>query len=207
MSTIKKYNIHLKSLSPFIMHKDTLADPLHPLKKQMSQITSIKKKTDEHHLAIARLEWEAGLYYDEEIGMYISSKMMMGAIKAAARSEKKGKDTKCITIDCALGIPIIGYEKITPDELWKIVNKKGEQVHVFTENVTVQRAKVKRTRPIFPKWEVSFDVYLNTEIMEERDFKTILERAGLYMGIGECRPQLVTGTYGRFTIENMKLIK
>ena len=74
MLLLKRYKIHLKSISPLVMNKDTLADPLHPLTKQMKELTAIKKKVDEHHLAIARLQWNAALYFDDDIGTYCKRK-------------------------------------------------------------------------------------------------------------------------------------
>jgi hypothetical protein len=70
----------------------------------------------------------------------------------------------------------------------------------------VQRAKTMRTRPIFPQWEVKFEVLLNTEILSEVELKRIIERAGFEYGIGELRPQLASGVCGRFNLESMKEI-
>lgn len=206
MQTLKRYSIHLKSLSPFVMNCDTLANPLHPTTKQLKELTSLKVKQDEHHLAIAKTQWEASLYYDEEIGVYLSSKMIIGCLRASARKEKKGLQMKAVIVDCIPGAPLIGYENATPAKLWAIKNKKGEQLYVFTESVNVQRSKTMRTRPIFPQWEVKFEVLLNTEILSEMEFRRILERAGFEYGFGELRPQLATGICGRFNLEEMKEI-
>ena len=89
MQTLKRYELHLKSLSPLVMNCDTLANPLHPTTKKMKEITSLKTKQDEHHLAIAKLQWEASLYYDDENGVYLSSKMIIGCFRASARKEKQ----------------------------------------------------------------------------------------------------------------------
>lgn len=204
MQTLKNYSVHLKSLSPFVMHNDTLVNPLHPLKKKLSEISGLRNKQDEHYLAMAKIEWESGLYYDDEIGLYLSSKMIGGCIKSSARKEKKGKDTKAIIIDCFPGTPLIGYEKMTPEKLWNVRNKKNEQVYVFTEAVKVQRAKIMRTRPIFNNWEVKFNLILNTEILSENEVVRIIERAGIEYGVGELRPELATGICGRFKLEEMK---
>ena len=90
MQTLMKYSIHLKSVSPLVMNCDTLANPLHPTTKKLKEFTGLKTKQDEHHLAIAKLQWEASLYYDDEIGVYLSSKMIIGCLRASARKEKKG---------------------------------------------------------------------------------------------------------------------
>ena len=203
MQTLKNYSVHLRSLSPFVMNCDTLANPLNPMTKKMRELTGLKNKQDEHHLAIAKIQWNASLYYDEEIGVYLSSKMIIGCLRASARKEKKGLHMKAVIIDCIPGTPLIPYNKKSPDELWNTLNKKEEQIYVFTEAVTVQRAKTMRTRPIFNKWEAKFNLLLNTEILSEVELKRIIERAGFEYGIGELRPQLATGICGRFELVEM----
>jgi len=204
MQTLKRYFIHLKGISPFIMNCDTLANPLHPTTKKMKEFTALKSKQDEHHMAIAKLQWEASMYYDDEIGVYLSSKMIIGCMRASARKEKKGLQMKAVIVDCIPGTPLIPYEGMTQIKLWGLKNKKEQQIHVFTECVNVQKSKTMRTRPIFNIWEVKFDILLNTEILSEIEFKRILERAGFEYGIGELRPQLATGICGRFKLEEMK---
>lgn len=207
MEVLKKYNIHLKSLSPLIMHSDKGCNPFHPLTKKMKEISAIKNKKEDHHLAMSRIEFELGLYYDESIGIYLPSKCLMGAFKAAARKSKKGKETRGITVDCALGTSLIGYEKMTPEKLWEVKTKSGEMKYVFIEPVKVMRAKIMRTRPIFPVWEVKFDLYLDTECFNPDELKSMIQTAGFECGLCELRPEKATGTYGRFTLESMKEIK
>lgn len=206
MQTLKRYEIHLKGISPFVQNCDTLANPLHPTTKQLKEITSLKTKMDEHHLAIAKLQWRASLYYDEDLGVYLSSKMIIGCLRASARKEKKGLHMKALIVDCVLGTPLLPYRDMSPEKLWSLKNKKDEQIHVFTESVNVQRAKTMRTRPIFNNWEVKFEALLNTEILSEIELKRIIERAGFEYGFGELRPQLASGTCGRFELVFMKEI-
>ena len=204
MQTLKRYSVHLKSLSPLVMNCDTLADPLNPMTKKMKELTGLKNKQDEHHMAIAKIQWNASLYHDDEIGVYLSSKMIIGCLRASARKEKKGLQMKAVIIDCIPGTPLLPYEGMSPDKLWMVKNKKDAQTHVFTEAVTVQRAKTMRTRPIFHNWEVKFEILLNTEILSEDELRRIIERAGFEYGVGELRPQLATGICGRFELVELK---
>lgn len=206
MNTLKKYKIHLKSLSPLIMHSDRLCNPMNPLSKKLKEITKLRDKKDEHYVAMSRIEFEGAMYYCEEIGIYMPSKCLAGCFKSAAKKFKLGKHTKAITIDCPIGTPLIGYEGKTTEKLWNEVNKNGEQVHVFAETVVVNRARIIRTRPIFNKWEVKFDLYLNSELLAIDQLKRIIETAGFEFGLCELRPEKATGTYGRFTLENLKEI-
>lgn len=207
MEVLKKYNIYLKSLSPLIMHSDRGCNPLHPLTKKIKEISCIMKKKDEHYLAMSRLEFEIGLYYEEELGIFMPSKCLSACFKSAAKKFKLGKASKAITIDCAMGTPLIGYEGMTPEKLWAVEDKNGQQKHVFCESVVVNRARIMRTRPIFQNWAVKFDLYLNTELLSFDQIKRIIDTAGFEYGLCELRPERATGTYGRFQLESIKEIK
>lgn len=206
MQTLKSYSIHLKSLSPFIMNRDTLANPLHPMKKKLSELTGLKVKQDEHHMAIAKLQWNACLYYEDDIGVFLSSKMITGCFRASARKERKGLLMKAVIIDCFPGTPLLPYVDMTPEKLWDITNKKGSRIHCFEEALNIQNKKTMKTRPIFHEWEVKFNILLNTEILSESDLKRIIERAGFEYGFGELRPEMANGVCGRFSLEDMKVI-
>jgi hypothetical protein len=76
------------------MHAPTTVDPLHPLSVKIREFTSKRKKTEEDQAAIADLEFEAGLYFDEEIGPYIPGHVIDAAIAAGAKMQKRGRDIK-----------------------------------------------------------------------------------------------------------------
>jgi hypothetical protein len=206
METLKKYMVEITGITPLVMHSDKLCNPLHPMTKQMKEITSVRKKTDEHHLAMARIEWEASLYYDETLGLYMPSKNLRGCIRGAAKKYKLGKCTKAMNLVDPLGYPIIGYEGCSIENLWEGKSKSGAAKHIFCESVTVNRAKIMRTRAIFTKWAVKFDMYLQIEILSERQIKQILDTAGFEYGLGDLRPENATGNFGKFTVDSVKEI-
>jgi hypothetical protein len=177
---------------------------MHPLSKKLKEISKNRDKKDEHYQAMARIEFEGSLYYQDDIGIYMPSKCLAGSFKSAAKKFKQGKNTKALTVDCAIGTPLIGYEGKTSEQLWNTLNKNGEQTHVFAETVVVNRARIVRTRPIFQKWEIKFEVYLNTEILSFDWLKRIIETAGFECGLCELRPEKASGTYGRFTLHEIK---
>ena len=197
MNNIKKYNVHIKGITPLIMHCDKACNPLHPITKKMKEITCIKKKTDEHHLALSRIEFEASMYYDENLGIYMPSKCLQGCIKSSAKKFKKGRQTKAIILDEPIGYPLIPFKGKDIDYLYNETNKSGERPYVFIENVVVGMA---RTRPIFHKWEVKFGLFLDTELLPEQELQTIIETAGYEYGLCELRPERATGSYGKFEL-------
>lgn len=204
MNNTKKYSIHIKGRTPLIMHCDKACNPLHPLTKRIKEITCVRKKTDDHHIALARLEFEAAMYYDKKLGVYMPSKCLQGCIKAAARKFKLGKQTKAIILSDPLGYPVIGYKGEDVESLYSQVNEDGEKIYVFVENLVVNMSRVVRTRPIFYQWEVKFSLMLDTELLPEKNLETILETAGYEYGLCELRPGLATGNYGTFSVEKFE---
>ena len=207
MEVLKKYSVHLKSLSPLIMHSDRGCNPLNPLTKKLKSISCIRQKKEEHYIAMAKIEFENGLYFDEQLGIYMPAKCLAACFKAAAKKYKLGTASKAITIDCPVGTPLMGYEKMTPEKLWDVMDSAGNQKFVFCESVVVSRARIMRTRPIFQKWEAKFDLYLNTELLSLDQLKQIIQTAGFEYGLCELRPGRATGTYGRFDVESIKECK
>jgi hypothetical protein len=207
MNNTKEYSVHIKGATPLIMHSDKACNPLHPISKKMKEITSIRKKTDEHHLALSRIEFEASMYFDDNLGIYMPSKCLQGCIKAAARKYKKGKQTKAVILNEAIGYPLIPYKGKNAELLYNETNKNGDHPYVFIESLVVGMARIMRTRPIFHKWEIKFGLYLDLELLPESDLKMILETAGYEYGLCELRPGRATGNYGTFELVEFTQVK
>jgi|BogFormECP03_OM3_1039632.scaffolds.fasta_scaffold00001_45 hypothetical protein len=207
MNNTKKYSVHIKGATPLIMNCDKACNPLHPLTKKIKEITCIRKKTDDHHIALARLKFEAALYYDKKLGVYMPSKCLQGCIKASAKKFRLGKQTKAVILDEPLGYPLIPYKGQNVESLYSEVNEEGERTYVFVENLVVGMARVVQTRPIFHRWEVKFNLLLDTELLPEADLEMILETAGYEYGLCDLRPGMATGNYGTFSVEEFKKAK
>lgn len=59
--------------------------------------------------------------------------------------------------------------------------------------------RVSRRFPIIPKWRATFEVTILDPIIIEPIFTEILEQAGMFIGLGQNRPQN-RGVHGRFRI-------
>lgn len=204
MEILKRYNIHIKGKSPLIMCSDKLCDPLDPNKKRLSEITSLKKKTDDHHRFIDRIVWEGSLCYQEELGIYVPTKWLMASIQNGAKKNRNGRMIVGLVIEEPIGITIEGYRNMTPEKLWNIVDKRGQQLHALRMSVVVNMARVMTTKAIIHNWEIKFDVELDTEIFPLEQFKMALYNAGRISGIGGMRPEKGTGSYGRFLVQDIK---
>ena len=61
---MKTLTFEIESIVPLLMHDDKTANPLNDFTKKLKALTGKRKKTDEDLLAIAEVEWNASLYYE-----------------------------------------------------------------------------------------------------------------------------------------------
>jgi hypothetical protein len=189
-----KINIHLVGTSPILCHNPQMVDPEFALNRQIKMITSKKKKTDEDLKQIERLEWYGGLYTSNgdsgpPIVVQPTSKVRKCLIEAA-KITKQGKAVeRCLSI-MELSVPLIYKGPKNIDELFKLPQ--------FTSRLSVGIAqkRVMRVRPQFMPWELKLDaLFIEDAGLNQDEFESIVESAGLTTGIGDGR----SIGYGRFT--------
>ena len=132
---MKNLRITWKGLTPLIMHSCQCANPLHPIAKEMKKYTSKRKKTDEDLIKISDLEWEAGAYWKEGLGLYIPAENVEATILNGAKANKKGKDFEKYCTVTDIYIPLDYGENLTKEEL--ISNYKYDESKIDLETITL----------------------------------------------------------------------
>lgn len=191
MDTLK---LTFEGISPLLMHSARGADPLDPLTREMKTYSSQRKKTDEIHAKMARCEWELGLYFDEEMGVYIPTTNLRATIIEGGKLSKLGMDLKRATMVDSDRTPLKHAGPKSIQDLWD----KG--TYRDARSVVVGKARVMRTRPIFRKWSCSFSMLYNAEVIQRDKIIESAEKAGAMVGIGDYRPTC-GGPYGRFSVK------
>lgn len=191
---MEKMQIRLTGTSGLLMHSDRLANPLDPLKKEMATYTSKRKKTDEDHEIIARLEWQAAMYHAEETGPYLPGRMLKACLIGAAKKTKEGPKVKTglIVMTDKAALEYTGPRD--QEKMWK----SGK--YTDSRSVVVQRARLMRCRPVFSEWAAVFEVIFDPAVIDKSDIQRIASTAGLLVGIGDYRPEN-GGDFGRFQAE------
>lgn len=184
---MKNLKVTWKGITPLIMHSCQCVNPLHPIAKELKKYTSKKKKTDEDYEIISNLEWEAGAYWKDGLGLYIPAENVEATIVNGAKVNKKGTDIEKYCDVTDLYIPFDYGENLTKDEL----------IHNFeyrdTRVMTVMRARVNRTRPRFDQWKIVFNLRYNENKIDLDVIVNAMEYAGSYVGLCDSRPK-----YGKF---------
>ena len=184
---MKTIHVAIKGETTLIMHSCQCVNPLHPLSLQMKKITSIRKKTEEDLVKLSDLEWEAGLYWDDDIGLYMPAENIEATIREGAKARKKGKDiTKAFSV-LELKIPVDIGEKLTLDQM------RSDYRFRDVRAMKVKMARVMRTRPRFNNWRLEFDAAYDEKLLDFQSVVDAIEYAGQYVGLCDSRPK-----YGKF---------
>lgn len=189
---MKSISFKLTSTAPLLMHSCQAADPRNPFAKQLKAISSKRKKTDEDHEDMSKIEFLAGLYFNEESGYHLPADLLSAAMLASAKQFKLGsawKQAVMIIDDAALTFK--DADK-SPDYLFQ----KGAYVDVRA--VKVGTARIMRTRPRINNWSTTVTMLFDAEKINDTEIVQIVSNAGKYIGFCDNRPR-----YGRFDVEKI----
>lgn len=184
---MKSLHVTWKGITPLIMHSCQCVNPLHPISLQLKKYTSKKKKTEDDLKQISDLEWEAGAYWNDDIGLYIPAENIEATIINGAKANRKGTDVSkyCSVID--IHIPLQYGEHLTKSQL--ISNYEYRDTRIMV----VQRNRVVRTRPRFNRWQIDFSLMYDETKIDVDTIVNAIEYAGQYVGLCDSRPK-----YGKF---------
>jgi len=188
---VKKLQFTITGDAPLLMHNGRLADNTDPYVLAMKEITSKRKKTAADHEELARLEFLGGLYLGENDEPVIPGAVFEAALigrGSSSRMEKSGKQAAA-ALWVMQDTPLLYEGPRTPEELWK------DKRFVSQALVKIQRATIKRTRPIFKEWSAAIVVEFNEKLLNEEDVRRWVEVAGEQVGLMDWRPRL-----GRFSV-------
>lgn len=207
----KTLKIKVEGIAPLIMHSSNLANPLHPITKEIKNHSGKRGKTEDDLELLAKLEWCGGLYLDKPIALEVSGNdvritsdakvglpphVLEAAILEGAKKDKLGKQFKAgLFVE---SFAYLNYGKLTngthtqADELNALLHS---DIHRNVTLMRVQNAKILRTRPQFMEWDLDFEIHYIPNVLDERQIINAIEKAGTYAGFGDSRPR-----YGRFRI-------
>ena len=188
---MESLKVRLKGLSPTIMHNGRLANPLDTYAKRIKEITSKRKKTDEDHIALMRLEWEGSLYWDAEAGPYWPGVNIDAMIVKAAQSQRRGRDVK-------RGLQVVEDKNVLDYKGPRNDFDKMFELFRDVRSAKVGAATVMRCRPLFPEWSLECSIAYDTEVFNHADVLGFLVYAGRYVSLSDHRPR-----YGKFEVEEI----
>lgn len=191
---MKTLKVTWKGISPLIMHSCQCVNPLHPISREMKKYTSKRNKTEEDLMKIADLQWEAGAYWEDGLGLYIPAENVEATLRNGGKVNKKGTDIQKYVDVTDLYIPFNYGEDLTKEQLIKSYEYRDTRIMVISRN------RVPVTRPRFDQWNITFNLRYNEEKIDLDTIINAMEYSGQYIGLCDSRPK-----YGRFVVTIEKL--
>lgn len=185
----KLAHITMVGEAPLLMHADTLLDITHPLTREMKKLTGKRSsdRTIDDEMNMAKIEWHAGIYHDEELGPYVPSVNVKEMLAQAATRWRKGSTVTRTFIILTQKIPVEYDGPRDLDALWE----DGYRDIRGAVNSGIGRGRVTRCRPCFEDWTLNIDVAYDPREVDTDVLKDALELAQ-WRGLGDYRPEFGT---------------
>mgnify|MGYP001584046720 CR=1 FL=1 len=192
----KTLSFHVRGITPLVMANCALADPRNKYAQEIATIKlkPPKRKTLQDHERVQDLQWWGSLYRekDDEGELAIPARCIEGMLKSAATEQRKGTDVR---IGCYA--PKAHY-KLTykgPKDLAKLALDTAFRMTFLQP--TASGGKTLTTYPMFPEWELEFDVCYHPEKLNPSAIERMVDHAGAFLGFLALRPR-----HGRFVTTN-----
>jgi hypothetical protein len=186
------FQMQIEGIAPLLMHSARLADPMDDATKALAAVTGKRKKTDDDHIEVARLEHLGSLYISQEFGPFIPGQNIEAALFRGAARTKQGTALKSALLVPQNVNPLIYRGPRDAQGLWE------DKAFVHRSSVKVGTSRVIRTRPVFSSWQIAFEGDLDTEVVDKGSFEQIADTTGRLVGLGDWRPR-----FGRFTVSSL----
>lgn len=176
-----------------MQHNARLSDKSDPIVAEIDAISKKKKNmTDVEALHREELEFLGGLYFDQDMGIYVPSISILRCLEEAAKITKKGKSVLRSLSPLSDKFKLVYEGPKTPQLLWKDATFRSRM------QVRVGMSRITRIRPMFRKWATVFDgEFLEDAGLDKSELVDIAKIAGLSTGLGDGRKL----GYGRFIPE------
>ena len=183
--------IELISESPLLMHADVAADPLSAEARWLAELTGKKAKSQEDLREISRRQYLTACYTDGRNRPCIPIDNVHSCLYAAAKKRREGPIFVGSFIVTSTDFWYGDAAPATPELLWENPD------YVDRRSVAVMRARLIRTRPIFPDWKLNIFAEVDRSRVDNFRLEEWIAIAGKEIGLCDYRPQR-GGLFGRF---------
>lgn len=187
---MKSIQLSLRGTTPLLLKSNVGVNPLHEISIAKKKISSKRQKTEEDVLGLLMLDWQLGLYWDDEIGVFIPAQNVEAALRDAAKTVKKGKDiTKGVFVFPDM-IPLVhpgpkDFETLKNDQRYRDIRVGRLQ----------GKSSIMICRPRFDRWSIDISLEFDPSIFDDETILHICQTAGKYIGLCDYRPR-----YGKFEV-------
>src|SRR3954452_6575932 len=173
--------LRLVGTKRLIMHCGRLADPLHPISKDLARLTGKRAKTEADHEEIGRVEWNGGLWLDGGKPAVPAEALMATFVEAARLRRRTMQAEAGLVVYHNAALIYDGPDDM--DQLWE------DERFRFRAGVVVHGNRTMRTRPVFNDWALEFTAHYLPTLLDRDQIHEIYANAGFTRGLGDWRPQ------------------
>ena len=193
-----EYEITIKGRPPGLLQHNGAAglDTRSATGQEIAAITKKKgaNRTEADDDRLRELECQRGLWLDGDGAPTIPAAAVRSVIETGARKRKQGPQVR----EGLIVTQIVSFD-YDREALGTTMEELGRKAQL-TVGVVVGRARVLRTRPLFPEWSLTCRVEVDIELVDETQLADWLDVGGRRIGLGDWRPEK-SGNYGRFLTE------
>jgi len=165
-----KVDVTIEGISPLLMNRHAFPEEVEKVNKDDREL---------YDYELAKYKMEDGRLYTP------CDHIIASMTKAAVEYKIEGQGKKTYKDSVRAGI------FIEPEQ----IPHKIQDCEPFRAFVSINRASVIKSRPMFKKWALDFSIVCVDDQFPPSILEKILERAGISKGIGDYRPR-----FGRFTV-------
>lgn len=176
-----KADLTLEGTSALMM-KSGDVDPDSELARAFQMLGSKRSKTLDDLATLRKMEWQLGLYLDEEVGPFIPGRNVKEMLRESATKWRRGQDIVRSLIVVDYRIPLLYEGPRTQGELWEAGFRKTMKV----ANAGLNRGRVDRCRPCFEEWRLEAQLAYDPEDLDADFLDIVVERSQKY-GLGDGR--------------------
>lgn len=180
--------------APLLMHNGQMANPLNKYAQELKKLTSKRQKTEDDYIAMMRIEFLGGLYFDKNVGVHLPAINVEGCIRDGGKVKKRGKQIQQGVTCLEMHVPLIYSGPRTPEQLWDIEDFRDVRAVKIGGTSTTMRC-----RPVFREWSATFTLQYYPDIIDPDSIKQAIQDAGQRVGLCDYTPR-----FGRFELTNWK---
>jgi hypothetical protein len=204
MIGMQQVTFHIVGLTPYLQHNARLADPMDWFTREVKKLTDKGvNMTEADEDMKFRLQWEGGLYLDDENRVVVPGTHLVGAFVTAAKAMKKGQQVRNGVMSPQMSFRL-GYKGPQDFEALKAA-AFGDDARFRDVRMVNPRGKggkgtkAMKCRPRFPDWSLRFSLLFNDEMVSREQMIRFCEILSTQVGLSDDRN--VMG--GRFDIREV----
>ena len=195
---MKSIKVRFMGVDSLLQNNPQMSDPLNKYSKEVKQISSKRKKTDDDIMMMRKIELRAKIYHDEQLGIYVPATWVTASIQGVSWSKAKIKKADIRAAVFATQ-PKLKLTYLDMDKVKSPIDIVDNEVFHNVMSLKQGQVRVVKATPIFKNWSFEVELDFDDTIINESELKGLIEYGAQFGGFGDFRP-----TYGRAMVEFIK---